>query len=381
MSGLMVLCVLGMLLSLFLFIYPYAIYPLILRLLPEHETRTVENSQAKASAALLFCAYNEEQALPEKIANLRSLKERFPDLHILAYSDCSDDLTNTLLDQASDILTPILATERRGKVLGMQHLLTHTDAEVLIFTDANVIVSPESVERLLKYFQDPEIGTVGGTLIYTDDEQGMETVAKVGGMYWQLEEHIKKLESRSGSMMGADGSIFARRSAGYPDIPADLVDDMAVSMDSVINGQRCISAPDVIATEHSVSDSSEEFKRKRRIACGSYSTYRYQKAQLRGMSALNRFKYLSHKLLRWYGAFFLLAAIIFFAAACVLGNHYLLLILAALGGFTIVLAGRFGLPVFSTLYELLSAILATAIGIIESLTGSSYQTWSPAKSR
>src|SRR5690606_40246068 len=104
--------------------------------------------------------------------------------------------------------------------------------------------------------------------------------------------------------------FLPRRRRGYPRIPADPVDDMAVSLSVLSSGLRCVSAPDVRAYETSVADSREEFRRKRRIGCGSYSTYRYLRANIRRLGLVDRFKFVSHKLLRWWGGAFLTLALV-----------------------------------------------------------------------
>ena len=370
--------------SLILFLYPYVFYPLILRWFPRRPYLPPENAHTEGmKAALLFCAYNEEASLPEKIENLRALKKVRPDLDILVYSDCSDDRTNELLESAADILRPVIGTTRTGKVVGMQRLVSMTDADILIFMDANVILEPDSLNRLLQYFTNPEIGCVAGTLLYISDDDESETpTAKVGGLYWKLEEHIKRLESESGSTMGADGSIFARRAPGYPEIPAHLVDDLAASISVLFDGQRCVSAPDVIAYERSVGVSHEEFNRKRRIACGSVATYWHLLPQLRDISAIDRFKFFSHKILRWWGAVFLLASLFFFyLGGWSLGYPQQAFAIIAGGVGLFWLLGALGVPVFVTLYEVVRAIIATAIGMLEAYRGRTYQTWTPAKSR
>ena len=382
-----------------LFLYPYVFYPLLLRLMPEHKTvkdiavggADHTRPTVSPSCSLLFCAYNEEQSLPKKIANIRELKDRIPTLQVFAYSDCSDDQTNELLRAASDVLTPVIGTERLGKVLGMQKLVGMATSEVLIFTDANVMVDPDSLPKLVAYFEDPEIGAVAGTLLYDELKSDAEeiavdgdgsVVAQVGGFYWRLEEYIKMLESRSGSMMGADGALFARRRLGYPLLPADLVDDMGVSMDAIFSGLRCVTAPDVYGYEESVQSSSEEFRRKRRIACGSYSTYRHMRSQLREMSSLNRFKFVSHKLLRWWGAFFIIAAFIcFLGLACSFGMGLLGLGFSVLLGLALFFGAKAQIGPLLTLYEILAAIAATGIGVLESLLGATYKTWTPAQTR
>ncbi len=368
--------------SVFMIIYPYVIYPLILLLFPKKITaiNETQNSDIKSpKVALVFCAYNEEQALPEKIENIRKLKEQLPSLEVYAFSDASTDKTNELLLNASDILHPVISEERLGKVSGMHKLISMTDAEIIIFTDANVTLEPESLPVLINYFTDPEIACVAGKLLYKEMHS---TTAKVGGIYWKLEEIIKSLETRTGSTMGCDGAIFARRKEGYPKIPPNMVDDMAVSMSTIFDKKRCISAPEVIAYENAVTCNTEEFNRKKRIACGSYSTYLYQKVALKNMSIINRFKFLSHKLLRWWGAFFIIAAIFSFLMwGFSIGSGLLFLITTLSGIGVFILLGRAGVPLISQIYEIITAIFATGLGVIEALTGKEYKTWNTANSR
>jgi cellulose synthase/poly-beta-1,6-N-acetylglucosamine synthase-like glycosyltransferase len=369
----------------FLFVYPYAIYPLILRFLPEyHGARKTSLGRREApEAALLFCAHNEETALPAKITNLRMLKQELPTLKILAYSDCSTDATNQLLLNAADVLEPVIGKRRVGKVMGMQELVKRAHADILVFTDANVIIESRSLTRMLEYFSDPEIGCVAATLVYVDNAgDSQSTTARVGGFYWRLEEYIKRLESRSGSTMGADGSFFARRRHGYPRLPTDLVDDMAVSLGVLFDGQRCVSAPNVRGFETSVADRSEEFRRKRRIACGSYSTYRFLRDRICHLRRIDRFKFVSHKLIRWWGAVFLMLALAFTLVAFVTsGNGLIGTAIVAGSGLLLLMLGRFGSPLFGPPYEILLAVIATGIGVIESIAGRRYATWNPAKTR
>lgn len=365
----------------FLFIYPYAIYPLLLHLLPRY-TGTRRRKQPAApplDAALLFCAYNEADALPRKLENVRLLKAELPRLHVLAYSDGSTDATNELLRGARDVLQPVFGERRVGKVAGLQRLVELTDADILVFTDANVAIEAGSLPRLLAYFRDPEIGCVAGTLAYVaDGSDSQSSTARVGGLYWRLEEHIKHLESRSGSTMGADGSFYARRRCAFPRVPADLCDDMAISLAVLFDGLRCVSAPDARAYETSVADSEEEFRRKRRIGCGSYSTYRFMRGQIAHLRRIDRFKFVSHKLVRWWGATFLALSLFFSLIA--LGSLRTAAMLMA-GAVVVAVLGRLGAPLVGSLYEIVLAVIATGIGIVESLRGRRYATWSPAKSR
>lgn len=365
--------------SLLLFIHPYVTYPLSLMLFRERPLRLGSGSRP-ATASMLFCAYNEERSLPSKIDNLRQIKALDGSVQMLAYSDFSTDGTLALLQSEGDLLTAIGGTTRTGKALGMRRLASSADGDILIFTDANVLLEPNAIERLLTYFSDPTVGGVAGSLVYINPDES--TTAMVGSAYWQLEESIKRLESRCGSIMGADGSIFATRRSLYPEVPGHLLDDFIVSISVTFAGYRLIHAGDVVAYERGATVSADEFRRKRRIACRAFNTHRHLWSTIRQTFGVgDLYKYLSHKLLRWFGLVPLtIGAASMAAALSLMGLSWLALILglAAVGGFWL---GRLGVPGLGAGAELLLSILATFLGIIDSLRGKTYQTWAPALSR
>ena len=372
MIGLAVLCAL-------LFLHPYLVYPLTLRAFRPAPVRP-DPAAPLPSATLLFCAHNEERALPAKLANLRALKQLHPDLEILAYSDASTDATLALLEAEPDLLRVVPSPGRTGKATGMRLMAAQARGDILIFTDANVILDPASLAPLLRYFSDPAVGGVAGSLHYINEDAS--TTARVGGLYWRLEEALKRRESAVGSIMGADGSIFAARRALYPDVPAHLLDDMTVSMSVTFRGYRLIHATDVIAYEKNATASGDEFRRKRRIACRSFNTHRYLWPQIRARyGAADLYKYLSHKWLRWLGLVpLLLACGLGFGGLLLAGFPRLALFGAAAAALALLL-GRLGAPLFGGLYQILLSVIATFLGILDSLRGKTYQTWAPAASR
>lgn len=361
--------------------YPYVLYPIILRCLPKQPFEVHDNSRSsKPKVALLFCAYNEEPSLPAKIANIREIKNRYPEIEVRAYSDCCSDRTLELLRAASDFVIVHEGLTRVGKAAGMSELMGATDAEIVIFTDANVELDPDAVPRIISYFDNPEIGTVAGTLHYTNSGDGQ--VARTSSLYWRLEEMIKRLESETGSTMGADGSIFAMRHELYPIIPPNLLDDMIASINPIFDGYRIISAPDVHAFEKATTDSGDEFRRKRRIACRAFNSRRHITPKLRTMGTLNRFKYISHKYLRWLSAGFLLLGLTFALAGIVVAAGLPVAIMCLVTGVLVLIMSRqLKIPILGVIAEIIVSILAVGLGIVEAVAGRKYQTWSPAKSR
>jgi len=363
------------------FIYPYLIYPAVLKFLPK---RAIYPGQAEkqtgSNCSLLFCAYNEAETLPEKIDNLRKIKELLPELTISVYSDGSEDDTDKLLDGAGNLLDVVKAEQRQGKAAGLRKLIGACDSEIIVLMDANTVVSPETFPRLLAYFEDEKIGAVTGRLSYINTDLAENgATASVGGAYWRLEEKIKELETRSGSMMGGDGALLAMRKDYYPTIPPNQSDDMTASLEVMFNGLRCVSASDVHSFERAVEKSDEEFARKRRVSCRSYTTHRTSKNRLQKLEFIDRFKWFSHRVMRWWGGVVLMVSLLLFQLAFfTIGLGFLFFAATVIGSVLVITLGRRKVPVISQVYEILRAIFATNIGMMESLLGRDYVMWKPA---
>jgi cellulose synthase/poly-beta-1,6-N-acetylglucosamine synthase-like glycosyltransferase len=362
-------------------LHPFTTYPLSLRLLRRPAPAPTPLPAAEpASVTVCMCAYNEAAVIEAKARNLLALQDATPgDVQLLVYVDGQTDATAALLAPFADRITVIAAPERHGKSHGMRHLASLARGELLVFTDANVMIDPQALNALRRHFADPRVGCVCGHLLYGN--QVVSDTSTVNSAYWSLEERIKQAESEHGVVIGADGSLFAVRRALNPPVPDDIIDDFFVSLSILCDGHRVIRAPDVLAHEESVVDRGEEFRRKVRISCQAFNVHRLLWPRLRKLPALPLYCYLSHKLLRW-----LVAPLLLLAALCFLGAALQALpAWIVLGGTGLALAGgaaavalRIG-PA-QKLWEVWLAFCATALGVLRSLKGDRFQTWAPAQS-
>jgi cellulose synthase/poly-beta-1,6-N-acetylglucosamine synthase-like glycosyltransferase len=293
--------------------------------------------------------------------------------------DASSDATAEICRRYSDRIQLHVSTQRTGKTHGMNLLVGRTQADVVVFTDANVMLDPQALVRLAPHFADPEVGCVCGNLIYTNAADS--TTARTGSLYWRLEEGIKRLETDTGSVMGADGSLFAIRRALHQVPPDHIIDDMYVSFMVLCGGHRIVQATDVRAYEESVSSMREEFQRKVRIACQAFNVNRLLWPRLKQLPALSFYKYLSHKLLRWFTIYLLALAYASFAAAALMAGLPLLAVALALGLAALWLLGHLW-PVqpVAQVFDILSAMAGAGVGVWRSMLGDLYQTWQPATS-
>lgn len=358
-------------------IYPYAIYPLLLRLLPRRKISRVPGYSS--TATLVWCAYNESSVMGEKLANVEALKARYPDLEVLAFDDGSTDGTFEMMAARPDLLTAVRGEGRSGKANGMKRLVAMATGDIVIFTDANVLLDEESIANLLPWYGDETVGGVCGTLKYLHANE--TATASVGGLYWRLEEKLKSMESDTGNVMGADGSIFSLRRKLYPEFPDTVLDDLTTSMAAVFADKRLIKVDDVIAYERPVAQRSEEFSRKTRIAARAYHTHLHLVPQLNAMSYTDKFKYFSRKLIRWFGGGFLVLGAVLAVALGAMVHPIFGAALSVSIAAAILIATKIEGGVIGAAAEVVLALVATLRGVFRAMRGRTVVTWSPAKSR
>lgn len=360
-------------------LHPFIGYPLSLLLFKRKRGTEIASASSSATFTICMCAYNEENIIEQKARNLLALKAREPGLQVLIYVDAASDATAEKLKAFSSDFEVHVGTQRRGKTHGMNLLASRARGSVLVFTDANVMLDMECIENLRRAFGDAEIGCVCGNLIYTNGDASI--TASTGSLYWRLEERIKLLEQRTGSVMGADGSLFAIRRELHRSPPDHIIDDMYVSFMVLIQGYRLVQSTDVRAYEQSASSSSEEFHRKSRIACQAFNVHRLIWPHIRKLDALTVYKYVSHKLLRWLSIYFLGASMLFGLAALFAGGYVgvasALVLLAAVLAF---LGLRGTIKPLTQIMDVITSLAGAGLGVWKSLRGESYQTWTPVAS-
>jgi cellulose synthase/poly-beta-1,6-N-acetylglucosamine synthase-like glycosyltransferase len=367
--------------STLLAVHPFTTYLASLAALARLAPRApkLADPSVNTRTALCVCAYNEARIIRDKAENMLALRRAVPGLELMIYVDAASDGTADILQDYADRIHVVVSAERRGKTHGMNTLVAATNAEFVVFSDANVMFAPDAVTRLLRPFADPAVGCVCGHLVYRAAE-GSATAA-TGSIYWRLEEAIKELESRTGSTMGADGSIFAIRRVLHHAPPPDIIDDMFVSLSILCDGFRVVRVADALAYEETVSRPDEEFRRKIRISCQAFNVHRLLRARLRQLPLLDRYKYFSHKLLRWMSGYLLAIAGISFIGALTDMDAWraLALVLALFLGTTALGLTR-PASVPGKLLDIGAAFLATSFGVIRSIRGERFQTWTPPAS-
>jgi cellulose synthase/poly-beta-1,6-N-acetylglucosamine synthase-like glycosyltransferase len=366
-------------------LHPFVTYPISLRIVASLRRKppAVPSLEPPLQIAILLCASNEELVIGDKLQNCLALQVAGRPAAIYVYTDGCVDRTAEIASSFGDRVNLIMGEKRLGKTFGMNKLAKVAQSQgndILFFTDANVVLRDDVLRATLREFASPSIGCVSGHLEYVNSSES--ATALVGSYYWSLDETTKRLETATGSCMGADGSVFAIRAELFRTVPDNIIDDFFTSMSVLCDGWRCIYSRNVVAYERSATRSVEEYRRKVRIACRAFNCHRHLWPRLRLLPAWDLYKYLSHKVLRWLTGFWVVGAIIagtFAVMTADISRFDFVLIGSVVLLSALATALLPGTP-WAHLREALLAIVGTSVGVVESLRGERFQTWSQAMS-
>ena len=300
--------------STLLLVHTYFLYPAMLVGM-DRAARAMRSSRVPAAAAvralpsvsLVVAAYNEVSCIADKLVNSIGFHYPADRLEIMIGSDGSTDGTNEAVLACADPRVRLSAAPRGGKTTVLNRCIPNASGEIVVLSDANTMIEPEAVERLVRHFEDPRVGAVCGKLkLYNPTKQDYEESA-----YWAYESRIKLYEGRRGAVMGANGGLYAIRRSLYTPLPAStIVDDFVIPMRILQSGYKVVYEPTAVAREETTEDYAKEFGRRARIAAGNFQALRLVPRLLSPLAGFPAFAFWSHKVLRWFAPAFMLAALI-----------------------------------------------------------------------
>lgn len=295
--------------ALALVVYSYAIYPLVLAVWAAWRQlgRDLAYLRNKADrrqctpatwppVAVVIAAYNEEQHIAARVANLLAQDYPADKLHIYVGSDGSRDRTAEILRGITDPrLHAHIVDHNRGKAAMLNDLRERVQESIVVFSDANTYFDSQALKQLVRWFEDPAVGGVSGELRLLDSAGHNQD-----SLYWRIEQALKFFEGRIGGLLGANGAIYAIRRSLWPALrPDTIVDDFCIGMAVPVAGRKLVYDPSAWAQEDTPDDLQEEYHRRLRIGVGNFQALFRHPEYLTRTSWATRFAYLSHKVIRW----------------------------------------------------------------------------------
>lgn len=337
------------------------------------------------SVSVITVVRNGEGLVRAKIENGLSLAYPEGKLEVVLYSDGSTDGTERVAREFEVRGVRVLASaEHLGKIHGLNAASEASTGEVLVFTDADALLAPEAVERLVRALDDPGVGgACGQRAIARDTGEMREAQAD----YIRFDSWIKRVESRLGRITSNDGKLYAlRRSARRP-LPPAVTDDLFAALSVIEQGRGFVFEPSARAFIRTPSrDAGHEVARRRRIVCRSLRGIWLARGLLNplrtGWFAAGLFV---NKVVRRLLPLALLGVL---AASAVLAwesSTWRVVLAAQAAGYLLAAAGPLlrGLPgarLLSRGTYVCAGMLGTLLGLLDFLAGKQVDRWDPVKS-
>ncbi len=299
--------------AVYLVLHTYVVYPVILRIFSARKKGNqacFDFNDDLPFVSVVIAAHNEESCIEEKITSIYNGSYPENKFEVLIGSDHSDDRTAEIVTSLLERYSSLKFTEfreRRGKGNVVNDLVRSAQGSVLVLTDANVIFHRDTLYFLVRHFKNSAIGLVDTNMVNRGmKEEGISYQEKA---YISREVQIKDMESRLwGAMMGPFGGCYAILKEDYAMVPPNfLVDDFYINMMIFEKGKLAINDVQSIVFEDLPGELKVEFKRKVRIGTGNFQNLRRFWRLIFTMRY--GFAFLSHKVIRWFGPFFLLLAL------------------------------------------------------------------------
>lgn len=254
------------------------------------------------TVAVIVAARDEEVALPRCLAALTALNYPPDRIEIIVADDHSTDGTPEVVRRFEPAVVAVGAADPappepvelaqpgaldvrylrvpepeghvRGKALALDAAIATTDAELLLFTDADCAPEPDWVRRLAAPFADPDVGLVCGlTVLDVDGHLADATQA----LDWALMlTAVGALTELGVPATGMGNNMAVRREAyhatgGYPALPFSVTEDFALYravVDKTPFAARFRLAPDALVRSEPAPSLRAAYGQRRRWARG-----------------------------------------------------------------------------------------------------------------
>lgn len=286
-------------------IYAYFGYPLLLMIMGRfigRKNNLVGNDAAyKPSISVVIPVHNEEAIIGNKLENIKSLDYPAEKCEIIIVSDGSTDRTGEIVSQhRSERIKYIQMSQRRGKAAALNAGVEKAVNEIIVFSDASIMLRQDALRNIVQGFRNPEIGCISG--------EDHILVPGGEGIYGRYELFLRNQESEVYSIVGASGSFYAQRRSLTRPFQEGMAPDFLSVLDTVEKGYRAITEPKAVGIMTSVKSTKGEFDRKVRTLIRGMAALFHKKRLLNPFRyGIFAFELLSHKIMRWLVPFFLIA--------------------------------------------------------------------------
>jgi len=296
--------------SIFFIFYTYLGYPIVVFILSMFLNKKIKyDNSFEPNISVVIIAYNAEKFIEKKITNILSSAYPCEKMEIIIVNDGSDDQTLDLINKYNKEVICLSFDVRRGKAACLNDAVNQASSDYIVFADVRQDFAPQTLKQLVLPLSDPSIGAVSGELVFIDDDHN--SFSKGIDAYWRYEKLIRNSEASISSVIGVTGAVYSLKKGLFTELPSGVVlDDVLVPMKVILSGYRVAFNPEAIAYDVPSSDKANEKRRKIRTLAGNYQLVSLCPSLINPLKNRVFLQFVSHKLLRLLGPFFMIMAFI-----------------------------------------------------------------------
>jgi cellulose synthase/poly-beta-1,6-N-acetylglucosamine synthase-like glycosyltransferase len=279
-------------LLLFLSLFPYLIY--LWGIYFGKKPDKIIPPMKYPAISIVMSAYNEEQAIEKRIANIQECHYPKESLEIIFVDDLSSDNTKNLaklyLERSGITYHLIANTERLGTNRSYNCALTKAQYPIIVTTDADVFFEPDALTCLIgRLLSDEKIAAVTGELRPLMNSQ---STTMLEGVYRSFYGRMCEWESAHDSTYNFNGALVAFRSDIIKRINDKRgADDANTAFEAIRKGYRAVYESKAIVYEDIPKSFKIQYRQKTRRATGLIEATLSNLDLLGGKTPFSRFFY------------------------------------------------------------------------------------------
>lgn len=302
--------------------YTYAGYPLVLSMLARRRAAYALPDSPAEWPMISICvpAHNEAASIGATLERLIAIDYPASRREIVVFSDASTDGTDDIVLKFAPYGVVLHRFPVRiGKTEGENAVAQSLRGDIIINTDASVVVDANAIKPLVRAFTDPDVGIASGRDIsVARPAQAGAGATRDESSYVGYEMRVRNLETRVAGLVGASGCLYAARgSIQRTRLPGGLARDFASALIARERGLRSVSVDDAICYVPRSTSLHKEYHRKTRTITRGLATLMHFRHLLNPLRhGRFAFQLWSHKLARWLAPLWAIAgALAIFALA------------------------------------------------------------------
>lgn len=202
------------------------------------------------SVTILVPAHNEEDAIKNKLQNIKDVLYLKAKMEIIVADDGSTDATlarvREFTEENQELQVKIVKSDQRlGKARILNKALEQAKNEIIIVSDADSFWPSDILAKSLHYLSDPAVGAITGLGVLNNASQSWITKAETN--YLGITSLIRVGESKISSTIRFEGGFCAYKKEAFEKFDDESgSDDSGTALEIVQHNFRTIAIPETI---------------------------------------------------------------------------------------------------------------------------------------